>query len=79
MADAADVVLAAVPEAPQTPAAPAVVAAVSDDRPQLTDGLCWIHARYGKKAFNCAVPDLCKMKNVLRKKKQPGNSPAGGQ
>ena len=83
MADAADVVLAAVPESPQAaPATNSVVAAISADRPpaSLVDGLCWIHARYGKKAFNCAVPDQCKMKTVIRKKKQPqGNSTAGGQ
>ena len=85
MADAADVVLAAVPESPQVaaaaPTAAPVVAAITADKSAatLSDGLCWVHARFGKKAFNCAAPDTCKMKNVLRKKKQQGNSPAGGQ
>ena len=83
MADAADVVLAAVPVCPSentpTLAAPDTVevAAVSQSS-KPSNGLCWIHARYGKRAFNCAAPDSCKMKNVVRKKKQE-NSPAVGQ
>ena len=84
MADAADVDLAAVPEAPSSvpassPSSTAVeVAAVSQPSKPSTNGLCWIHSRFGKRAFNCATPDTCKMKNVIRKKKQE-NSPAGGQ
>ena len=85
MADAADVVLAAFPEVASM-AAPAStlassttveVAAVSQQT-KSSSGLCWIHSRFGKRAFNCASPDTCKMKDVVRKKKQE-NSPAGGQ
>ena len=80
MATAADVILLSVPQ--QT-----VVAAVSATtrpnfvpRDQLTDGLCFIHLRHGKNAYNCACPESCKMKGVIKKKgNKTGNASAGGQ
>ena len=55
------------------------VDAVSFQRDKLTDGLCFIHARYGQDAHKCAS-NLCKMKKVIKKKSRgSGNSNAGGQ
>ena len=84
MAAAADVILLTTPAQP-------VVSAVSTATPisrpdfvprdQLTDGLCFIHLRHGKNAFNCACPETCKMKNIIKKRggKTQGKVPAGGQ
>ena len=84
MAVAADVVLRAVPHQPvvasvaSSSASSSVAAHIPRD--QLTDGLCFIHLRHGKNAFNCACPDTCKMKHILKKRTQrSGNAPAGGQ
>ena len=56
------------------------IAAVSLARDRLVDGLCFIHARYGQDARNCAS-NLCKMKKTTKKKqaRSSGNSNAGGQ
>ena len=92
MAAAADVVLAAVPSVSAPPAAPLVVSALDDDdfgiaaaqlptktdSVAMVDGLCPVHKRFGKGAFSCTAPDKCRMRSVIRKKKQ-GNSQAGGQ
>ena len=90
MASAADVVLAAVPAPVAASATPLAVNALDDDEfdvaavqsapVTLVDGLCPVHKKFGKRAFSCAAPDKCRMKTVIRKKKQPqGNSQAGGQ
>ena len=42
--------------------------------------LCTTHARFGTAAYTCAAPSVCRMKNVLRKKKKASaseNSKAG--
>ena len=68
MAKAADVVLRSVPE-PSTPASASSadssfqVEAIRRD--QLVGGLCFVHSKYGREAYNCALPDSCRMKNVL--------------
>ena len=55
------------------------VDAVSTPRDKITDGLCFIHARYGQDAHKCAS-NLCKMrKNIKKKPRTSGNAPAGGQ
>lgn len=97
MAAAADVALAACGSlAPPSvsPSAPEMhVSAIGQapaDRSQLTNGLCFIHARWGRNAYNCAAPDTCKMKAVLKRRSNrqqrppppasaSGNAPAGGQ
>ena len=77
MAAAADVVLRAVPDT-GTP----LTSPIRDDphvdavrRDQLVGGLCFIHSRYGREAYSCALPDQCRMKNQTR----PRRSPAGQQ
>ena len=86
MASAVDLIL-------RTNPAPAVVASVGSSpgdlmvaaahipRDQLTDGLCFIHLGHGRNAYNCACPDTCKMKQVIKKKtnRASGNAPAGSQ
>ena len=89
MAAAADVVLRAVPDTgvPLT--------TVRDDphvdavrRDQLVGGLCFVHSKYGREAYNCALPDQCRMKNQVRPRsggrfssgqrpQRPGNAAAG--
>ena len=55
------------------------VDAVSLPRDKLSDGLCFIHARYGQDAHKCAS-NLCKMRKTIKKKvRGSGNAPAGGQ
>ena len=60
----------------------ASIAAISAARREkLVDGLCFIHAKYGHKAYNCAAAS-CKMKKILKKKPKSvfsGNGNAGGQ
>ena len=93
MAAAADVVLRAVPT-PDSGIAPMLpsredphVDAVRRD--QLVGGLCFIHSRYSREAYSCALPDQCRMKNQTRPRasRQPsghrgqrsGNAAAGRQ
>ena len=101
MAAATDVILATVPAPsptalsaplPSSSDAAADISAVSQQRP-LVDGLCFIHTRWGRRAYNCAAPDTCRMKNVTRRRRPQGsgtssssspapgrgNAPAGGQ
>ena len=72
MAKAADMVLKVVPGESQLS-----VNALSSEYPRdkLVDGLCAIHAKFGRDAYHCLLSS-CKMKNVL-KKKNTGNANAG--
>ena len=77
MAAAADVVLRAVPDTGVPLTSP-----IREDphvdavrRDQLIAGLCFIHSRYGREAYSCALPEQCRMKNQTR----PRRSPAGQQ
>ena len=85
MAAATDVILLTVPQEAVVSSVSAVSSgAVSKNfipKDQLTDGLCFIHHRHGRNAYNCALPDSCKMKHILKKKQQQraGNGAAGGQ
>ena len=48
---------------------------------KVTDGLCFIYARYGQDAHKCAS-NLCKMRKNIKTQKKPrtsGNAPAGSQ
>ena len=67
------------------------VAAVGS-RPPLkkADGLCAVHARWGKEAYKCQAPRTCKMRGILARRPSPpassssaqpasGNGRAGGQ
>ena len=88
MAAAADVVLRVVPDV-GTPLTTPIredphVDAVRRD--QLVGGLCFIHSRYGKEAYSCALPEQCSMKNQtkpraprpsLSSRPRPGNGAAG--
>ena len=71
MAKAADTVLKVAPGETQFS-----VNALSADHPRdkLVDGLCAIHAKFGRDAYHCLLSS-CKMKNVLKKK--TGNATAG--
>ena len=75
MAKAADVAIKAAPQSSLDPA-PLAVNALSADHPRdkLVDGLCAIHAKYGKESYHCLL-STCKMKNIV--KKRSGNAPAG--
>ena len=88
MAEAADVVLRAVPDV----GTPLTVPIREDPhvdavrRDQLVGGLCFIHSRYGKEAYSCALPEQCSMKNQTKPrapksgpnfKQRPGNGAAG--
>lgn len=87
MAAAADVILLTVPQeavissVTSPSSASGAVSRRQDFIPkdQLTDGLCFIHHRHGRNAYNCALPESCKMKNILKKKPRAGNGSAGGQ
>ena len=85
MAAAADVILLTVPQEAVVSSISAVSSGATPRRQnfipkdQLTDGLCFIHHRHGRNAYNCALPDTCKMKNILKKKPRAGNDSAGGQ
>ena len=89
MAAAADVVLRAVPDV-GTPLTTPIredphVDAVRRD--QLVGGLCFIHSKYGREAYSCALPDQCSMKNQTKPRnprsgsnfrgQRPGNGAAG--
>ena len=80
MAAAADVILRTVPEH-STSSAPEelLVAAASHHRDQLVGGLCFIHSRYGREAYNCALPETCRMKNITRPRppRRGQQAPAG--
>ena len=88
MAAAADVVLRAVPDT-GTPLTTVRkdphVDAVRHD--QLVGGLCFVHSKYGREAYNCALPDQCRMRNQIRprslrpssQRPRPGNAAAGRQ
>ena len=73
----------AVPLTPQ----PAVAAVGGGPRPPLkkSDGMCAVHARWGKEAYKCQAPRTCKMRNVIARRPPPpptsasGNGKAGGQ
>ena len=42
--------------------------------------LCYVHARYGRKAYRCAAPRMCRMKDqVIKAPSTPGNVNAGRQ
>ena len=89
MAEAADVVLRAVPDVGVPLTSPIVdephVDAVRRD--QLVGGLCFIHSRYGHEAYSCALPDQCRMKHQTRPRRsgatprtpRSGNAAAGRQ
>ena len=84
MAAAADVILLTVPQEAVVSSVSAVSTGATPrnfiPKDQLTDGLCFIHHRHSRNAYNCALPDSCKMKNVIRKKQQrTGNGNARGQ
>ena len=89
MAEAADVVLRAIPDTGVPLTSP-----VRDDphvdavrRDQLVGGLCFIHSRYGREAYSCALPEQCRMKSQTRPRRpaagqrgqRPGNAAAGRQ
>ena len=93
MAAAADVVLRAVPDTGTSLTTPAPL---RDDlhvdairRDQLVGGLCFIHSRYGREAYSCALPEQCRMKNQTRPRSsrptsgsrgsRSGNASAGRQ
>lgn len=40
--------------------------APAQHRSQLSDGLCFIHQRWGRDAYHCALPDTCRMKDIVR-------------
>ena len=49
-----------------------------------SNGLCAVHARWGKEDYTCQSPRTCKMRGVLAKRPSPttpasGNGRAGGQ
>ena len=88
MAAAADVVLRAVPDT-GTP-----LTTIREDphvdavrRDQLVGGLCFIHSRYGREAYSCALPDQCRIKHQTRPRRsgatprtpRSGNAAAGRQ
>ena len=89
MATAADVIIPTLQNT--ATAAPAGVSAVTHPPGPLVDGLCFIHKKYGDKAYKCAAPDSCRMKKTIRRKPQrapatsqgsdqaSGNAPAGRQ
>ena len=85
MAAAADVILLTVPQETVVASVSAVSSGATPRRQnfipkdQLTDGLCFIHHRHGRNAYNCALPESCKMKHILKKKSRTGNDSAGGQ
>ena len=71
MAAAADVILRSVPEraaAPDTLTSEDSISALSLPRDAMVDGLCSIHHQYGRDAYKCASPNLCKMKKILKKR-----------
>ena len=76
MAKAADVAIKAMPSTASTDPVLLSASALSADHPRdkLVDGLCAIHAKYGKESYHCLL-SACKMKNIVKKK--PGNAPAG--
>ena len=95
MAAAADVIIATLPDLTK-PSVSSLVTwdddgagafAVSHPAGTLIDGLCFIHKRYGDKAFKCAAPETCRLRKVLCKRPQrsstsdkaSGNAPAGRQ
>ena len=73
MAKAADLVLKVVPCDSQPVLS---VSALSPDHPRdkLVDGLCAIHAKFGRDTYHCLL-STCKMKGMIKKK--PGNGNAG--
>ena len=92
MAAAADVVLRTVPQESSAAASPvddfqvAAVARASTSaqaRSQLLDGLCFIHQRWGRDSYHCALPDTCRMRDVVRprrvqdRRQHSGNANAG--
>ena len=92
MAAAADVILRTVPRessAVITPSDDFQVSAINrsqastQSRTQLVDGLCFIHQRWGRDAYHCALPDSCRMKDVVRPRRMQerrhnqGNGNAG--
>ena len=85
MAVAADRVLAEAPTAssmnaiadsPDASFSLAQVDASSASKRSGKSSLCYVHRNYGKKAFSCASPRTCSMRNVIAKQEQ-GNSNAG--
>ena len=73
MAKAADLVLKVVPGDSQPKLS---VNALSPDHPRdkLVEGLCAVHAKFGRDAYHC-LHSSCKMKGVIKKKS--GNANAG--
>ena len=71
MAIAADIAIRTTPEISSLS-----INALGADHPRdkLIDGLCAIHAKYGRDSYNCLLSS-CRMKNILKKKS--GNAPAG--
>ena len=74
MAEAADVILRSVPSMDGYMSGP-VAGTIAATREQLVDGLSVIHKKYGQDAYSCALPGLCRMKAILKKK--PGNGNVG--
>ena len=72
MATAADVFRRAVPESASSvvpaqtfpPAEEFHVDAVRRD--QLVNGLCFVLSRYGREAYSCALPESCRMNDIVR-------------
>ena len=85
MAEAADKVLA---EAPAVSTVSAIDCAadgstnlarvLQSPRKPKDPSLCYIHNHYGRGAFKCASPRMCRMKDITVKS-APGNSNAGRQ
>ena len=95
MASAADVIIATLPDTAKPLVSSlaeyedddAALFALAGSHPAgtLVDGLCFIHKRYGDRAYKCAAPDSCRLRKSLRKRPQrqatkaSGNAPAGRQ
>ena len=71
-------------------AAPAVLSVAADQEiavsavssvPAPAADLCPTHARYGKAAYRCTNPSICRMKNIIRQRPPPpktSSAPASG-
>ena len=89
MAEAADKVLA---EAPVSQAVNEVTWPVDDEalaqvsRPRSSSekkksgkDLCYVHRNYGRAAFRCAAPGMCRMRDAITPQQASGNAKAGRQ
>ena len=89
MAAAADRILAGSPDDTVVPT-PLVAAIARPAAAAASDGLCVIHAKWGKDAYSCADPPSCRMRAFTRPRpprpqkksgqgRSPGNDQAGKQ